>query len=144
MAEPKFIIQGSDYPVPEWISFTMDESEILYDKAKMTLDQADEDLVFTPGLLSALMLIAYMRGNPGVSRKRAEMVIGAVPLADAIEHLAGEDEEEDAGPPSPAPSETASPGEPASSDESPPSTGEPGETGSGNQAVVRLPTGTDG
>jgi hypothetical protein len=111
MAEPKFVIQGSDYPVPEWISFTMDESEILYDKAKMTLDQADEDLVFTPGLLSALMLIAYMRGNPGVSRKRAEMIIGAVPLADAIEHLAGEEEEEDAGPPSPAPSETNLPGE---------------------------------
>ena len=106
MADPKFVIQGTDYPVPEWISFTMDESEILYDKAKMTLDQADEDLVFTPGLLSALMLIAYMRGNPGVTRARAEKIIGAVPLADAIEHLAGEDEEEDAGPPSPAPSET--------------------------------------
>jgi hypothetical protein len=142
-SEPKFVIQGSDYPVPEWISFTMDESEILYDKAKMTLDQADEDLVFTPGLLSALMLIAYMRGNPGVSRKRAEMVIGAVPLADAIEHLAG-DEEEDAGPPSPAPSETASPGEPASSDESPPSTGEPGGNDSENPVVRQLPTGTDG
>jgi hypothetical protein len=64
-------------------------------------------------------------------------------LADAIEHLAGE-EEEDAGPPSPAPSETASPGETESNDESPPSTGEPGENDSGNQAVVRLPTGTDG
>jgi hypothetical protein len=144
MAEPKFVIQGSDYPVPEWISFTMDESEILYDKAKMTLDQADEDLVFTPGLLSALMLIAYMRGNPGVSRKRAEMIIGAVPLADAIEHLAGEEEEEDAGPPSPAPSETESPGENESSGESPPSTGEPGENGSENQAVIPLPTGTHG
>jgi hypothetical protein len=144
MAEPKFVIQGSDYPVPEWISFTMDESEILYDKAKMTLDQADEDLVFTPGLLSALMLIAYMRGNPGVSRKRAEMVIGAVPLADAIEHLAGEDEEEDAGPPSPAPSETNLPGESESNDESPPSTGEPGENGSENQAVIPLPPGTHG
>lgn len=144
MAEPKFVIQGSDYPVPEWISFTMDESEILYDKAKMTLDQADEDLVFTPGLLSALMLIAYMRGNPGVSRKRAEMIIGAVPLADAIEHLAGEDEEEDAGPPSPAPSEIETPGETESNDESPPSTGSPGENGSENQAVVHLPTGTHG
>jgi hypothetical protein len=144
MAEPKFVIQGSDYPVPEWISFTMDESEILYDKAKMTLDQADEDLVFTPGLLSALMLIAYMRGNPGVSRKRAEMIIGAVPLADAIEHLAGEEEEEDAGPPSLAPSETESPGENESSDESPPSTGEPGENDSENQAVIPLPTGTHG
>jgi hypothetical protein len=143
MAEPKFVIQGSDYPVPEWISFTMDESEILYDKAKMTLDQADEDLVFTPGLLSALMLIAYMRGNPGVSRKRAEMIIGAVPLADAIEHLAGE-EEEDAGPPSPAPSETESPGESESNDESQPSTGEPGENGSENQDVIPLPTGTHG
>jgi hypothetical protein len=144
MAEPKFVIQGSDYPVPEWISFTMDESEILYDKAKMTLDQADEDLVFTPGLLSALMLIAYMRGNPGVSRKRAEMIIGAVPLADAIEHLAGEDEEEDAGPPSPAPSEIETPGEPEKNDESKPSTGSPGENDSENQAVVQLPTGTHG
>jgi len=144
MAEPKFVIQGSDYPVPEWISFTMDESEILYDKAKMTLDQADEDLVFTPGLLSALMLIAYMRGNPGVSRKNAERVIGAVALADAIEHLAGDEEEEDAGPPSPAPNEIASLGEPAKNDESPPSTGVPGENDSGNQDVVQLPTGTHG
>ena len=143
MAEPKFVIQGTDYPVPEWISFTMDESEILYDKAKMTLDQADEDLVFTPGLLSALMLIAYMRGNPGVSRKHAEKIIGAVALADAIEHLAG-DEEEDAGPPSPAPNETASLGEPGKNDESQPSTGEPGGNDSENQAVVQLPTGTHG
>ncbi len=143
MAEPKFVIQGVDYPVPEWISFTMDESEILYDKAKMTLDQADEDLVFTPGLLSALMLIAYMRGNPGVTRARAEKIIGAVPLADAIEHLAGE-QEEDAGPPSPAPTETSSLGEPEKNDESALSTGEPGETDSGNQDVLQLPTGTHG
>lgn len=143
--EAKFVIQGSDYPVPEWITFTMDESEILYDKAKMTLDQADEDLVFTPGLLSALMLIAYMRGNPGVSRKRAETIIGAVPLAEAIEHLAGgTDEEEDAGPPSPAPSETESPGEPGKNDASPASTGEPGANDSENQEVVQLPTGTHG
>ena len=144
MSEPKFVIQGSDYPVPEWISFTMDESEILYDKAKMTLDQADDDLVFTPGLLSALMLIAYMRGNPGMSRKNAEKVIGAVPLADAIEHLAGEDEEEDAGPPSPAPSVTPAPGEPEKNDESQPSTGDAGENGSESQAVLHLPTGTHG
>lgn len=143
--EPKFVIQGQDYPVPEWITFTMSESEILYDKAHMTLDQADEDMVFTPGLLSALMLIAYMRGNPGVSRKRAELIIGAVPLAEAIEHLAGEDDpEEDAGPPSPAPSEIESPGESAKTDESEPSTGSDGENGSESQEVVQLPTGTHG
>jgi hypothetical protein len=136
MAEAKFVIQGVDYPVPEWISFTMDESEILYDKAKMTLDQADEDLVFTPGLLSALMLIAYMRGNPGVSRKHAEKIIGAVALADAIEHLAGDSEEDEGLPPSPAPSETVTLGENARTDESPPSTGNDGETVSENQGNV--------
>lgn len=140
MDGPKFVIQGIEYPVPEWISFTMSESEILYDKAKLTLDQADDDLVFTPGLLSALMLIAYMRGNPGISRKAAEKLIGDIPLAEAVEHLAGSEEE--ANPPSAGPSENPPHAEPARNDESGSSTGTNGGNGSVNPAVVQLPTGT--
>lgn len=105
MAEPKFVIQGVDYPVPDWFSFTMDESEILYDKTKLTLDQIDEDIKFSPGLLATLMIVAYMRGNPGAPRSRADKIIGQIQLTDVIETLFP-DEEEDAGPPSPASSAT--------------------------------------
>lgn len=139
--EPKFVIQGVDYPVPEWVSFTMDESVILYEKAGMTLDQADDDIVFTPGLLAALMLIAYMRGNPGVSRKAGEKIIGSIPMVDAIEHLAGEPEDDDVGPPSQTPSETEPLGEPARNDESTPSSGDVGENGSVTQDESHLVTG---
>ncbi len=141
--EPKFVIQGSDYPIPDWISFTMDESEILYDKAGVTLADVDEDTRFTPGLLAALMIVAYMRGNPSVSRKAAEAVVGGIVLADAIEHLFP-DSEDEAGPPSPAPSETESPGATERSDGSEPSHGDSSQNDSvtPQASVVPLPTGT--
>jgi hypothetical protein len=144
MAEPKFVIQGKDYPVPDWASFTMDESMILYELAGLTLDQADEDTGFTPGLLKALLTIAYMRGNPTASRKLADKVTGAIPMLDALEHVAdgaGEDDEDDAGPPARL---TGSGGEPPSSPASNAATladsGTASETDSDGPQVSPAPT----
>lgn len=141
--EPKFVIQGSDYPVPDWISFTMDESEILYDKAKITLADVDEDTPFTPGLLSSLMIVAYMRGNPGMSRKAAEAVVGQIVMAEAIEHLFPKSDEDDAVPPL-EPSVTEPLDESARNDGSERSSGSSGLSDSElSQASIHpLPTGT--
>jgi hypothetical protein len=134
MMEPKFVIQGKDYPVPDWATFTMDESIVLYDHAGLTLDQADEDTRFTPGLVLALATIALMRGNPGMSRKQAEKIVGAIPLLDALEHMADgddEDEEDDAGPPARLiGSDGEPPSSPASNAATPNDSGTAGETGS--------------
>jgi hypothetical protein len=125
MAEPKFVIQGVDYPVPDWFSFTMDESEILHYKTGLTLDQIDEDIKFSPGLLSTLMIVAYMRGNPGAPRARAEKIVGGIQLTEVIETLFPDDEvEEDAGPPSQEPSASASAEQNASKDGSALSSGD--------------------
>jgi hypothetical protein len=134
MAEPHFVIQGVAYPVPAWETFTMDESQILYEHAELTLDAADEDTKFTPGLVRSLMIVALMRGNPSMSRKQAEKIVGAIPLLDALAHLAEDednDDEGDAGPPViPIDSGGGPKSSPGSSHATPNDSGTASETGS--------------
>jgi hypothetical protein len=135
MAEPHFVIQGVAYPVPAWETFTMDESQILYEHAGLTLDAADEDTKFTPGLVRSLMVVALMRGNPTMSRKQAEKIVGAVPLLDALANLAEDEEDEDAdegdaGPPVPTVAAGGPKSSPGSSDAPPNDSGSGSVTGS--------------
>jgi hypothetical protein len=135
--EPKFVIQGVDYEVPSWMSFTLDESEILSAKTGMTLDQIDEDIKISPGLLSTMMIVAYMRGNPNVTRARAEKIIGGIKLVDAIEHLATGEDDADV-----PPSVTPTPDEPENASESTTFSGGGSLNDSASLAVLPTPTGT--
>lgn len=115
MAEPKFVIQGVDYSVASWDTFDMGEAEILTAKTGLTLvDLSGGDIPLTPGLLSTMMIVAYMRENPNATRATAEKIVAKVKLLDALEHIGGEDEDEgaDALPPpqTPQPDESESSG----------------------------------
>lgn len=108
MTESGFLIDGTAYDVPTLDSFTMDEAEILYKCSGLTLedfaiDEEDPSAsaqllknVRNPGFLRALMTVAYLRGNPGMSTSKAEAVIGKASLVEALESLA---EVGDDGPP---------------------------------------------
>lgn len=125
MPESGFIIDGTAYDVPTLDTFSMDEAEILYKCSGLTLEdfavdeedpEASEQLIKNirnPGFIRALMTVAYIRGNPGISQARASSVIGKANLLDAIKEFA----EADADPPE-LTRTTNEPDEPVASSES--------------------------
>lgn len=142
MADSGFIIDGLHYEVPSLDSFNMDEAQVLYDLSRLTLEDfaVDEDdpaaaaklheNIKNPGFVRTLMTVAYMRGNRGISRSKAEAVIGGSNLFEALKQF-GESVEADAGPPEVSRSEP----EPPDSDESTASlNGHSGESSTSNSA----------
>lgn len=107
MADASFVIDGVDYPIPGLDSFDMDEAVILYEHCKLSvedfaIDDEDPEEVEElaektkhPGFVKALMIVAYMRGNRGVKRNKAEVVIGKSNLMDAYEAFIDAGGEED-------------------------------------------------
>lgn len=82
-----FRIDGSDYEIPEFDTFTMGEAVILYDLSHLSLEdfalneddpkqaEALRKNILNPGTVKARMVVAYLRGNPGLSRDSAEAVV---------------------------------------------------------------------
>lgn len=82
-----FRIDGSDYEIPEFDTFTMGEAVILYDLSHLSLEdfalneddpkqaEALRKNILNPGTVKARMVVAYLRGNPGISRDSAEAVV---------------------------------------------------------------------
>ena len=120
--ESGLVLDGKLYDVPSLDTFTMDEAQILYDYAGLTLEdfapadpEASEDeqeehgtefarKLKNPGFLRTLLHIAYQRGNPKTSQARVKDLIGKVNLIEALEHFGEEDE---------SPPETISQNEPS-------------------------------
>lgn len=81
-------IAGEEYPLPTIDTFDMDEAMILYESCRLTLedfaiDEEDDEAVEElgekckhPGFFKALMQVAYMRGNRGVSAAKAKAIVG--------------------------------------------------------------------
>jgi len=102
MAETGFRIDGVVYDVPTLDSFTMDEAEILYKCSGLSLEDfaVDEDdpeqaeqfskNLRNPGFIRAMMTVAYIRGNPGVTPAKAGTIIGKSNLIEAIQNFVGE------------------------------------------------------
>lgn len=105
-AETGFLIDGTLYEVPSFDTFTLDEAQILYDYAGLTLEefvpaedgpgeqerQADLDRKLkNPGFIRALMHVAYQRGNPKLSPQRVKALVGAANVFEALEKLAAEE-----------------------------------------------------
>jgi hypothetical protein len=112
-----FIIDGREYPIPSIDSFDMDEAQLLWDYAGLTLadfavpDPEDPDAeeqmaersrkLGNPGWMRTLLHIAYQRGNPDVKPQVVKRLIGDVKLLDAMAKMVEESDrrEDDAGPP---------------------------------------------
>lgn len=147
--EARFKIDGREYEIPSIDSFTMDEAQVLWDYAHMSLadfavDEEDPDSearreeihqqLRNPGFMRTLMHVAYQRGNPKIPAGRVKDMIGHANLVDAMAAMAELAEaEDDAGPP--APSRSSEPE--TSSDES--SSSSSTDSGNGSQAVSDAP-----
>lgn len=143
-----FRIDGSDYEIPEFDSFTMGEAMILYDHSKLSLEDfaLDEDdpkqaealrkNILNPGTVLSRMIVAYLRGNPGTSRDAAEAIVeGSNWLETYLSYT--ERFKGDAGPP-----ESRSDEDAESSASSPAPSGESSTPSSGGPDATPEPTGT--
>ncbi|HSE44717.1 MAG TPA: hypothetical protein VLA89_05245 [Gemmatimonadales bacterium] len=95
--EACFVIDEVEYPIPGLDGMNMQEAVVLYERSGLTLedfaiDDEDPEQVEEleqktkhPGFLLALVQIAYMRGHPKVTRKRAEQVADQMDLIAAYE-----------------------------------------------------------
>lgn len=147
--EEYLVIEGGHYPLPTMDELDNDEAMILYNYSRITiedfLDENGEELpkeeqaklTRHPGFKTALVHIAYRRGNRGMSEAKIKAVAGRTNWLDAIAEIAGDDEDGDARPPDEPSSsdeltkssEPSSPSSPATSgDASAPSSDEPDET----------------
>jgi hypothetical protein len=112
--EARFKIDGHEYDIPAIDSFTMDEAQVLWDYAGLSLGdfavddedpdseqlrQAVQDKIRNPGFMRTLMHVAYQRGNPKIPAGRVKALIGQSNLVEAMAAMAELAGEDDAGPP---------------------------------------------
>ena len=112
--EARFSIDGREYEIPSVDSFTMDEAQVLWDYAAMSLgdfavdeddpesERAREEIqekLRNPGFMRTLMHVAYQRGNPKIPTSRVKALIGQVNLVEAMAAMATLAGADDAGPP---------------------------------------------
>jgi len=106
-----FEIGGRTYEIPALGDFTMAEAQILYDASGITVedflldDDGDDRSGFleklrNPGLMRALMHVAYQRGNPDMRAAAVAEAIANVNYLEALTDLieARRRQEGDAGP----------------------------------------------
>ena len=152
MADSGFEIDGREYPIPGFETFDLDEAMVLYECCGMTLedfvvDQEDEEQLEAlaektrhPGFIRALMIVAFMRGNEGVSVKKAQSVIGGSNLFEAYKNFLEAGGAED--PTEPQPKSESSEASPASSSGSGRSSGRGSTKSSASPDAAPASTGT--
>jgi hypothetical protein len=110
----EFVIDGKSYPIPMLDTFDMNEAQILYDYANVTLEDfapahpewpeeerekyeaGQLEKVRNPAFKRALLHVAYARGNPGQKFEFVREIIGRANTLDVTVALLTED---DASPP---------------------------------------------
>lgn len=149
MAEAAFKIDGTEYPMPDFETYNMDELQVLYDCSgfgieDFAVDEDDDEAVEerdkkakSPGILKAQLVVALMRS--GLSKRKAMAQIGAVNVFELLSSVETEDDED---PTSPQKSEQPSPVTTTDSDEKPESSGSDSLRSSDPADETQPPTGT--
>ncbi len=140
MEAPRFVINGTDYPIPQIDSFTIDECGIFHDWTNVHVEEI-EDTPVNSMMIAAFMQIAYMRGNPGMVPAVAKRMVGQSNLVEAMGAFA-ETQEDDASPPELTKSEHEQSGSPPSSASSPSTSGDGSTTRSDTPADGQSSGGT--
>lgn len=88
-AETGFLIDGRHYPVPSIDTFTLDEAQVLYEYSGLAIEDflTEDDSQRNgknPGLVRALMHVAYQRGNPRLAYGKVRELVGSFNAAEAI------------------------------------------------------------
>lgn len=107
MTEAGFVIDGTTYEVPSPSSFDMDEAEIFHQNSGLLVediwldDLKFHDLLKREGFLTALVIIAYRRGNPDVPADQIRARVGKLNrmelFASTVTSLVGVEEDGDEG-----------------------------------------------
>ena len=106
--ESGFVIDGVVYEVPGLDTLTMDEAQVLYDYSGLGLEdfaqsdneteeetRARERLFRNPGLMRALMHIAYQRKHTKLPASQIRRLVGAANVLDALQGLVTEAPEDE-------------------------------------------------
>ncbi len=110
MDTPTFRIDGTEYPIPQIDSFTIDECGIFHDWTHVHVEEI-EDMPVNSMMIAAFMQIAYQRGNPSMPPAVARKQVGQSNLVEAMGAFA-ETQEDDPVPlelPKSEPEQSASP-----------------------------------
>jgi hypothetical protein len=106
--ESGFVIDGVVYEVPGLDTLTMDEAQVLYDYSGLGLEdfaqsdneteeetKARERLFRNPGLMRALMHIAYQRKHSKLPASQIRRLVGAANVLDALQGLVADAPEDE-------------------------------------------------
>ncbi len=140
MDTPRFKIDGTEYPIPQIDSFTIDECGIFHEWTHVHVEEI-EDTPVNSMMIAAFMQIAYMRGNPGMAAAVARKMVGQSNLVEAMGAFSLE-QEEDAVPLELPRSEPEQSGSPPSSGSSQSTSGDASTTRSATQANGQTSGGT--
>ncbi len=141
MPELKFVIDGTEYAVPERASLNLDERVIFYEWTGMSLEAVD-DTPITDLMVGAFMQMAFMRGNPDVSSTVARRIIGKTNFEQALAALVAAEQEDDQVPLEQKPSGPEPSGSLESSGSSPSISGDGSMTSSDTRANGHSTSGT--
>ena len=141
MTTPVFVIDGTEYPVPERPSLNLDERVIFYEWTGVSLETID-DTPINDLMVGAFMQMAFMRGNPDVSATVARRIIGKTNFESALAALVASEQEEDADPPELSASVNEQPVSLANSESSPSISGDDSTKSSDTQANGQHASGT--
>lgn len=141
MTEPRFVIDGQEYPVPNLSNLTMGEALIVEDYSGLGLDEL-VDGGLKPSVIAALMHVAYTRENPDVPKRQVRELVEASNLMDAVARLEAEEEEQQNPPDSTQKNGDDTSDENGNGDASKPSSGDGSGLGSERLAAVLKATGT--
>ncbi len=149
MDEPRFLINGTEYPVPSRASLTLDEHVIFHEWTGMHLEEIDDTPV-NALMIGAFMQIAYLRANVDTPPHVARRLVGGSNFEEALSAMAASEEEADPSPPEQGQSVNEPPALPESRSSSPPTSGTDsttpsatpanGQPDSGQPASATLPT----
>jgi hypothetical protein len=104
---PQITVNGKHYELVPLDDLTLDEAQLLWDYAKLTLDQIPDLEGFHPGVTKALIHIAVARAEPGENTKTIRDTLGKLKIRDLETVFADISEEVEEVPPPSEPDSSA-------------------------------------
>jgi hypothetical protein len=118
----QIIVNGKPYELVNLNDLTLDEAIVVWDYAKVSLDQIPDLDGFHPGVVAALIHVAVARAEPGETQKSIRGVVGKIKVSELEQVFADISEEVEELPPPSGP-DASSPSSDSGEGSSP--TGEP-------------------
>lgn len=75
-------VNGRNYELVTLDELTLDEAIVVWEYAKISLDQIADLEGFHPGLVAALIHISVARGEPGETARTIRQTVGQIKVAD--------------------------------------------------------------